>query len=70
MVSDHLRGVKGSMLCTGTPEQVKADVKELIDLFKDKGGLIIDATNGLPDETRPENMSAMTEAVMEYGIYD
>jgi uroporphyrinogen-III decarboxylase len=61
--------VPSSMLCTGTPEQVKTDVKELIDLFKDTGGLIIDATNGLPDEAKPENVQAMTDAVMEYGTY-
>jgi uroporphyrinogen-III decarboxylase len=62
--------VPSSMLCTGTPEQVKTDVKELIDLFKETGGLIIDATNGLPDEARPENVQAMTDAVMEYGTYN
>jgi uroporphyrinogen-III decarboxylase len=61
--------VPSSMLCTGTPEQVKTDVKELIDLFKDTGGLIIDATNGPPDEAKPENVQAMTDAVMEYGTY-
>ncbi len=61
--------VSSSMLCTGAPDQVKTDVKELIDLFKDTGGLIIDATNGMPDEARPENVQAMTDAAMEYGIY-
>jgi uroporphyrinogen-III decarboxylase len=61
--------VPSSTLCTGTPEQVKTDVKELIDLFKDTGGLIIDATNGLPDEAKPDNVQAMTDAVLEYGIY-
>ena len=45
------------------------DVKELIDMFGDNGGLIIDSTMGLPDESKPENVQALTEAVHEYGVY-
>jgi uroporphyrinogen-III decarboxylase len=44
-------------------------VKELIDIFGDNGGLIIDCSNGIPDEAKPENVQAMTEAVLEYGVY-
>jgi hypothetical protein len=61
--------VPPSLLCTGTPQDVKDDVKELIDIFGDNGGLIIDCSNGIPDEAKPENVQAMTEAVMEYGVY-
>jgi uroporphyrinogen-III decarboxylase len=59
--------VPASLLCTGTPRQVKDDVKELIDLFGDTGTLIIDGNQGIPDEARPENVMAMREAVEEYG---
>lgn len=59
--------VPASLMCAGTPQQVKDDVKELIDIFGDNGGLIIDSTMGLPDESRPENVQALTEAVHEYG---
>jgi hypothetical protein len=60
--------VPASLLCTGTPQEVKDDVKELIDLFGDTGALMIDGNQGIPDEARPENVMAMREAVEEYGI--
>jgi uroporphyrinogen-III decarboxylase len=62
--------VPSSLFVTGTREQIKEDVKELIDIFGDNGGLIVDAsTTGPPPESRPENVDAMTEAVFQYGIY-
>lgn len=61
--------VPASLMCTGTPQQVKDSVKELIDIFGDNGGLIIDSTMGLPDESKEENVQALTEAVHEYGVY-
>ena len=48
--------VPASLLCTGTPQQVKDDVRELIELFGDTGALIIDSNQGIPDEARPENV--------------
>ncbi len=61
--------VSSALMCTGTPEQVKDDVKELIDIFGDNGGLVIDSTIGIPDESKPENVQALTDAVHEYGVY-
>lgn len=61
--------VPAALLVTGTPQQVKDDVRELIDLFGDTGGLIIDGSDGLPDEGRPENVAAMVEATREFGVY-
>ena len=58
--------VPPSLLCTGTPQQVKDDVKELIDLFGHR--LIIDSTIGIPDESKPENILALKEAADEYGV--
>ncbi len=60
--------VPTGLMCTGTPQQVKDDVKKLIDVFGDSGGLVIDSGVGIPDEARPENVYALTEAVREYGI--
>ena len=54
--------VPPSLLATGTPQQVKDDVKELIDLFGDTGALILDSTVGIPDESKPENILALKEA--------
>jgi len=61
--------VPSGLMCAGTPEQVKDDVKELIDTFGDNGGLIIDSTQGIPDESKVENVDALTEAVHEFGAY-
>ena len=58
--------VPPSLLVTGTPQQVKDDVKELIDIMGDR--LIIDSTVGIPDESRPENVMALKEAADEYGV--
>lgn len=42
----------------------------LIELFGDTGGLVVaGAMCGVPDESKPENVNAMTEAVFEYRIY-
>lgn len=57
--------VPSSLLIAGTPQQVKDDVKALMDIFADNGGLIIDAsTTGPPPESKPGNVEAMTEAVL------
>jgi uroporphyrinogen-III decarboxylase len=62
--------VPASMLVAGTPGQVKDYVKRLIDTFGDTGGLIVDgAVDGVPPDSRPENVEAMTEAVFEHGVY-
>jgi uroporphyrinogen-III decarboxylase len=58
--------IAGSLLVTGTPQQVKDEVKRLIDLFGDTGALMIDGSNTVPDEAKPENVMAMSEAVHEY----
>jgi uroporphyrinogen-III decarboxylase len=50
--------VSSSLMCAGTPQQVENDVKELIEIFADNGGLIIDASAGIPDEVKPENVQA------------
>jgi len=62
--------VPPQLLVAGMPNKVKDYVKELIDIFCDEGGLIIDgAVEGVPYDSKPENAEAMTEAVFEYGVY-
>jgi uroporphyrinogen-III decarboxylase len=61
--------VPASLMCTGTPQQVEDDVKALIDIFADTGGLIIDSNMGIPDESRLDNVQALTEAVHKHGVY-
>ena len=60
--------ISSALLVTGTPEQVKNDVKVLIDMFGPRGGLIVDGNLGIPDEARPENVRAMVETVRQYGM--
>ncbi len=60
--------IPGSFFISGSPEQMKEEVKNLIDLFGDTGGLIIDgACSGIPDEAKEENVQAMVDAVHQYG---
>ncbi len=59
--------VPARLLITGTPDQVKDDVKDLIDTFADNGGLIVDSSMGIPDQAKPENVEAMVETVFTYG---
>ena len=62
-----LRGnVPTSMMCTGTPEQVDAYCRNLIEKVGKGGGLILDAGCGIPDESRVENVRAMFQAVRKY----
>lgn len=62
--------VPSTLLVTGTPEQVRDYVKELIDSFSDTGGLIIDgAVEGIPPQAKPVNVEAMVETVHDYGKY-
>ena len=57
-----------SILCTGTPEDVKDYCKKLIDQVGCGGGFIMDASTQL-DDAKPENVKAMFEFTKEYGLY-
>jgi uroporphyrinogen-III decarboxylase len=60
--------IPSSLFIAGTPNQIREEVKRLIEIFADNGGLIVDASStGPPPESKPENVEAMTEAVFEFG---
>lgn len=63
-----LRGnLSPSMLTTGTPADVDAAVKHLVDNVWNKGGkLILDGAFGIPDETPVANVRAMFGAARKY----
>ena len=62
-----LRGnVPTSMMVTGSPDDVDAYCRRLIEQAGKGGGLILDAACGIPDESRPENVKAMFEAARKY----
>jgi uroporphyrinogen-III decarboxylase len=65
-----LRGnVPLSMLCAGTPDDVKAYCKKLIDKVGKGGGFIMDAA-AVVDGAKIENLKAMIDFTKEYGRYD
>jgi uroporphyrinogen-III decarboxylase len=62
-----LRGnVPASMMTTGTPQQVDAFCRTLIEKVGKGGGLILDGAIGIPDEAKTENVAAMFEAARKY----
>ncbi len=65
-----IRGnVPGSLLCMGSPEEVEAYCKKLIDVAGKGGGFILDGAIGIADEAKPENVRAMAATAREYGVY-
>lgn len=64
-----LRGnLSPSMMTTGTPDDVDAAVRNLVENIHHKGGhMILDAAFGLADETPVPNAVAMYEAARKYG---
>jgi hypothetical protein len=60
--------VPASLLCTASPKDVKEYCRKLIEVCGEGGGFIL--TGGASvDKCDAANLHAMTEAVMEYGIY-
>jgi hypothetical protein len=65
-----IRGnVPSPLLCVGSPEDVGAYCKKLIDRVGKGGGFILDGGTGIPDEAKPENVKAMLDTTKEYGVY-
>ncbi|MBN1428234.1 MAG: hypothetical protein JXB07_07605 [Anaerolineae bacterium] len=57
-----------SLLSVGTPEQVKAYCKDLIDTAGQGGGFIM-ANGAFFDDIKGENLKAMIDFTKEYGVY-
>ncbi|MBN1368342.1 MAG: hypothetical protein JW967_10500 [Dehalococcoidales bacterium] len=57
-----------SLLQTGTPEQVRAYTKKLIDVVGKGGGFIMGSNTSL-DDARPDLLKVWVDATREYGIY-
>jgi hypothetical protein len=60
--------VPNVMLLSGTPDDVRAYCKNLIDTVGKDGGYIMD-TGVMLDEAKPENLKAMIDFTKEYGMY-
>jgi len=57
-----------SIMCTGTPDDVKDYCKKLIDVVGKGGGFIMDGSTVM-DDAKPENVKAMIDFTKEYGVY-
>ena len=53
------------VLSLGTPDEVKASVKAMLDPFKDRKGLIASCGGGIPQNVPTENIKAFIEAVQK-----
>jgi uroporphyrinogen-III decarboxylase len=57
-----------SVMCTGTPQEVKEGCRKLIKTCAPGGGYILTAA-AFMDIGSPDNLRAMMEAAKEYGVY-
>jgi len=64
-----LGNVDLNILGLGTPQDVEAEVQELIRDVGPGGGYIVTSGNSLAGYLRPENVLALSEAVQKYGRY-
>lgn len=72
VLNNHIciRGnVPGTLLQTGTADDVRNYCKELIDVVGKDGGLVV-CPRVVPDEVTPENLHAMIDFTKEYGVYN
>lgn len=60
--------VPASLLITGKPKEVKEYCRKLIEVCGEGGGFILTGGASI-DKGDPDNLRAMTEAAMEYGVY-
>ncbi len=63
-------GIPDRMFMLGTPEEMRARVKELCGTVAKDGGIILNGGCAIPYGTKPENFRAFIEATLEYGKYD
>jgi len=57
------------VLPNGTPEEVQEEVKLRIRQFSPGGGFVAAAVHNMQPDIPPENVSAMSKAVRELGVY-
>jgi len=62
-------GIPNVLLGMGSPADVRAKCKEIIDLLASDGGYIMDASAIIQNDATPENMRAMTDFTRQYGVY-
>jgi uroporphyrinogen-III decarboxylase len=69
VLGDHLcimGDVPAQLLKLGTPDDVRAYVKKLIDVVGKGGGFILSSGCDVPVDAKPENVKAVIEVGMTY----
>ncbi len=62
-------GIPNVLLSYGTPDEVRAHAKKVIDGVAKDGGYIMDAGAIMQDDTNIENLRALTDFTREHGVY-
>jgi len=62
-------GIPNDLLAMGTPDEVKVYCKKVIDGVAKDGGYIMDASAIIQSDAKVENLKAMTDFTLKYGIY-
>jgi hypothetical protein len=62
-------GVPNTLLSFGQPEEVRNFTRRVLREVASEGGYILDAGAIMQDDTRIENLRAMTETCREHGVY-
>jgi uroporphyrinogen-III decarboxylase len=58
------------VLIKGTPEYVRRQTREVLDVMMPRGGYVAGASHdSILEETPVENVLAMFDAIREYGVY-
>jgi hypothetical protein len=62
-------GIPNTLLAFGSPLEVRQRVRQVIDGVARDGGYILDASAIIQNDARVENVRALTDAGLEYGVY-
>jgi uroporphyrinogen-III decarboxylase len=62
-------GLPNFLLAFGTPDEVRAHCRQVIDGVARDGGYIMDACAIVQNDAQVENVRAMTDFTREYGVY-
>jgi len=58
-----------STLPFGTPDEVRQQVRERLEIFAPGGGYVFNQIHNIQHGVPPENVAAMLDAAREYGVY-
>jgi methoxylated aromatic compound---corrinoid protein Co-methyltransferase len=62
-------GIPNTLLSCGTQAEVRAACRQVIEGIGRNGGYIMDAGAIIQNDAKVENLRALTEATLEYGVY-